>query len=158
MLQPLTANETMVILEMGHGKHLDCSMFPNHLYNTERVFPNLIQVASLPLAFHPAASLPHGCPSYHPLQQFHRPCSISNFLPLCYFSSSVPFISQIMVAAFFFLAVSRYAFKSSVRSLLQFISLCSALCLTSFVPQNGWFLIDLKFSQNTCFKSETTSD
>lgn len=58
MVQALTANETMVILEIGHGKHLVHSMFLNHLYNTERVFPNHIQMASPPLAFLPFASLP----------------------------------------------------------------------------------------------------
>lgn len=67
-----------------------------------------------------------------------------------------PLLPRLWLLGFF--AISRHALKSLLMSLLQFISVCSALCPTSFVPQKGWFLIDLKFSQNTCFKSEATSD
>lgn len=102
------------------------------------------------------------CPMAVPLTiPFSSSIGSALFQMFCFsatFFHHPPSFPRLWLLHFFFLAVSRCAFKSLVRSLLQFSSLCSALCLTSFVPQKGWFLIDLKFSQNTCFKSEATSD
>lgn len=75
------------------------------------------------------------------------------------FSSSTIFIHQpstlsrlqLLVS---FVAVPRYAFLALAMSLLHPKSMCTTLCLSSFVPQKGWFLSDLKFSQNTSFKPE----
>lgn len=61
-------------------------MFPNNLQDTKSVFPNLIQVGLLPLVFLPIASLPHHCPSYHSLQQFHHPALFQIF----YFPATSP--------------------------------------------------------------------
>lgn len=90
----------MVIPEMGHGKHLDCSMFPNHLYNTESVsqpYSGGFAASAFPPPCLLAPSLfllpfPSAC---------HRPSLISYFLSLCNFSSSASFTSQIMVAGVF---------------------------------------------------------
>jgi len=122
---------------MGHGEHLDCSMFLNHLYNAERVFSNLIQVASLPLVFLAIASFSHRCPSYHSLQQFHLysldPALFHVFCLLANLFHQPPSLPRLWLLGFS-VAVSRYILKSLVMSWLQFVSLCSALCLTSFVP------------------------
>lgn len=53
-----------------------------------------------------------------------------------------------------FVAVSRYSFLALAVSLLHPKSMCTTLCLSSFIPQKGWFLSHLKFSPNTSFKPE----
>lgn len=115
---------------MGHGKHLDCNSFPNHLYNTDRAFPNLTQVALLSLLFLPIASLPHH--SYHFPSVVPVPSPISNSFSLFNFSSLDPLASQIMVDRIFLLPLADMAsnpWKQACNGLSAYAQLCSSLVL-----------------------------
>lgn len=115
-----------------------------------------IQVDSLPLDFLCTASsrrhftLNHSPQHFHP---FYWNSSISVFSDSKIFIHQPSTLSRLQLLVSF-VAVSTYALLALAMSLLHPKSMCTTPCLSSFVPQKGWFLSDLKFSQNTSFKPE----
>lgn len=146
-LQHLTANETVVILEMVMG-NIWIVIHSQITYRTPKAcFPTLFRwVCCLWFSF----PLPP-CPITVPLSIPFSSSFTQPYLKFFYLSATSPYQALALPRWWlpgFCVVASRYALRSLVMCLLQFISMCSALCLTSFVPQKGWFLTDLRFSQS----------